>query len=121
MTSRRSFFSTIATAVAGFAILPPATTYARVWKAQRSIPNPDYVEAPYEVKFLWKPGDVYGRWQFFGVTCAAEIQSCMDKQEKFVVTCDKDPFKFPEIQDVWPEKPLRFRLDQGNVLRRVES
>jgi len=33
--NRRSFLSSIATAVAGFTVLPPATTYDRVWKATR--------------------------------------------------------------------------------------
>lgn len=33
--NRRSFFSTLAKATAGFMILPPATTYQRVWRAQR--------------------------------------------------------------------------------------
>ncbi len=93
MTSRRSFFSTLATAVAGFSILPPATTYARVWKAQRSIPNPDYVEAEYQVSFyahdgvrdlVYNPKDFYGNWGL-------------------------------KLSD----HPIRFQLDQGNVFRRV--
>ncbi len=106
---RRSFFSTLATAVAGFAILPPATTYARVWRAQRSIPNPDYVDTPYEmVKYLWKPGDGYRQWQFLGVTCVTDIQECIGRREKFVISCDRYPMRFPELKDVWPEKPMVF-------------
>jgi hypothetical protein len=37
MTTRRAFFATLSTAVAGFTILPPATTYQRIWKATRTI------------------------------------------------------------------------------------
>ncbi len=33
--NRRSFFRTLAAATSGFAILPPATTYSRVWKATK--------------------------------------------------------------------------------------
>ena len=41
--NRRSFFSTIAKAAAGFAILPSAVTYARHWKTINSgIVVPEY-------------------------------------------------------------------------------
>jgi hypothetical protein len=40
MNNRRSFLRNIAGAVAGFAILPPATTYARIWRAARPAPVP---------------------------------------------------------------------------------
>jgi hypothetical protein len=33
--NRRHFLSSLATAVAGFTILPPATTYQRVWKVSK--------------------------------------------------------------------------------------
>lgn len=33
--NRRSFIGSLAGALAGFAVLPPATTYARVWAATR--------------------------------------------------------------------------------------
>lgn len=33
--NRRSFLETLAKAAAGFTILPAATTYGRVWRAQR--------------------------------------------------------------------------------------
>lgn len=49
---RRDFFRTLATAAAGFAILPSAGTYARTWKRAASgilVPNPDYITAPYEI------------------------------------------------------------------------
>lgn len=36
--NRRSFLGKLSAAVAGFAILPPATTYSRIWKAQKAIP-----------------------------------------------------------------------------------
>ena len=35
--NRRGFFKMFATAMAGFTILPPATTYDRIWKAQRLV------------------------------------------------------------------------------------
>lgn len=55
--NRRSFFKTLATAAAGFAILPSATSYTRApWKRVIRveglwIPNPEYANAPYEVAF----------------------------------------------------------------------
>ena len=65
MPSRRSFFSTLATAVAGFTILPPATTYARIWKATRPpIINPDWVNAEYEMKFIFDPRALHSQWSF---------------------------------------------------------
>ncbi len=33
--NRRGFLSTMLKAAAGFTIMPPATTYARVWRAER--------------------------------------------------------------------------------------
>lgn len=33
--NRRSFIGNLAGALAGFAVLPPATTYGRVWRATR--------------------------------------------------------------------------------------
>lgn len=35
--NRRSFIDILAKAAAGFTILPPATTYSRVWRAQRPL------------------------------------------------------------------------------------
>lgn len=35
--NRRHFLRSIAGAVAGFTILPPATTYSRIWKATRPV------------------------------------------------------------------------------------
>lgn len=49
---RRDFFRTLATAAAGFAILPSAGTYKRTWKSSPSklwLPNPNWVDAEYEV------------------------------------------------------------------------
>lgn len=40
MNSRRSFFKQLIMGAASFAILPPATTYERLWKAQRQIVLP---------------------------------------------------------------------------------
>lgn len=53
--NRRSFFSTLSAAVAGFAILPPATTYHRIWRTtrpERLIVNPDWESAPYEMRWM---------------------------------------------------------------------
>ena len=52
--NRRNFLSNLAKAVGCFTILPPATTYERVWKASRPelIVNPDWVNAEYEMEFL---------------------------------------------------------------------
>lgn len=52
--NRRSFFTKLAVAAAGFAILPPATTYDRIWKpAPRSwIINPEWEKAPYALSFV---------------------------------------------------------------------
>lgn len=62
--NRRGFFGAIGAAVAGFSILPAATTYTRLWKAVKptpfgslyAVPNPDYVNAPYEIAVLDKDG-----------------------------------------------------------------
>ena len=52
--NRRGFFKTLATVAAGFTILPPATTYERIWKpAQKVIINPAWETAPYTMVFLW--------------------------------------------------------------------
>lgn len=55
--NRRGFFKTLATAVAGFSILPAATTYTRApWKKSAGsgiwIVNPEWLNAPYEVTFF---------------------------------------------------------------------
>lgn len=61
--NRRGFFKTLAAATAGFTILPPATTYQRIWKATKQV-NPAWVSAPYEVGFLFNPMDYMGDWKF---------------------------------------------------------
>ena len=42
--NRRSFFAKLALGAATFTILPPATTYGRIWKARREV-NPNWVKA----------------------------------------------------------------------------
>lgn len=65
MPNRRNFFRTLATAVAGFAILPPATTYSRVWKATRQpLINPEFTAAEYEIDFVFNERALYGLWHF---------------------------------------------------------
>lgn len=49
MTTRRDFFRSLALGVAGFAILPSATTYARTWKPLASnifVPAGSAIEFP---------------------------------------------------------------------------
>jgi len=56
--NRRSFFSTLAAATAGFTILPAATTYGRIWRAEKKvkwIKNPEWDDAPYELRYIWNP------------------------------------------------------------------
>lgn len=60
---RRDFFRTLATAVAGFTILPPATTYGRIWKARRFVLNPEYdVKAQYEM--IYDVRNFTGTWKW---------------------------------------------------------
>jgi len=60
MTTRRSFLSKLALGVAGFTILPSATTYARSWKKTDAIwvLNDDWKNARYEIVWItnthWK-------------------------------------------------------------------
>jgi hypothetical protein len=53
--NRRGFFGKLGLLAAGFSVLPAATTYARSnWKVSRAglwRPNPDWVDAPYEMYF----------------------------------------------------------------------
>lgn len=60
--NRRSFFSKLAVAAAGFTILPPATTYERIWKPTQKIitfpkgkwiVNPEWETARYAMEFIW--------------------------------------------------------------------
>lgn len=61
--NRRGFIGGISAALAGFSILPAATTYTRLWKAVKptppelwkAVPNPEYVDAPYQVYFFQAP------------------------------------------------------------------
>lgn len=59
--NRRSFFGTIATALAGFSVLPAATTYTRLWKATRltgPIINPEWETTHYEVAWVRFDGEL---------------------------------------------------------------
>lgn len=52
--NRRSFFAKLAVAAAGFTILPPATTYDRIWKPVSKkvwIPNTAWEVAEFEIYF----------------------------------------------------------------------
>lgn len=64
--NRRGFFRTLAAATAGFSILPPATTYQRIWKAV-AMPkiNPEWVKATYEMRgVVFDPREFWGEWRF---------------------------------------------------------
>ena len=56
--NRRGFFKTLAAATAGFSILPPATTYQRVWKATPMVkwyPIPDPIPFdPINYRGTWR-------------------------------------------------------------------
>lgn len=56
---RLDFFKSLALSTAGFAILPAATTYGRIWKPTQTIIqspeyiiNPEWVNAPFELYIL---------------------------------------------------------------------
>lgn len=55
---RRAFFNTLGKAIAGFSVLPAATTYARKWKRTENVwqANPEWVDAPYEVLWVYLLG-----------------------------------------------------------------
>jgi hypothetical protein len=55
MSTRRSFLRNCALAAFGFTVLPPATTYSRLWRATRVIETPP-------MRFEMK--DFAGKWQF---------------------------------------------------------
>ena len=70
MTTRRSFLSKLALGVAGFTILPAATTYARSWKKTEAglyAVNPDWVDAPYEMTMMYSTKDFNGTWKWVDV------------------------------------------------------
>lgn len=55
MNSRRSFLASILRAGVSALILPSVVTYARTkWQKEKGLylPNPDYINAPYEDKFI---------------------------------------------------------------------
>jgi len=56
MTNRRDFFKQLALGVASFTVLPSAATYSRKWvrtpTKEMWVPNPEYVDAPYELAFI---------------------------------------------------------------------
>lgn len=74
--NRRGFFGAIGAAVAGFSILPAATTYTRLWKAVKPtrlfamdtafgsdasvfvVSNPNYVNAPFEIGLIDMRGSI---------------------------------------------------------------
>jgi hypothetical protein len=58
--NRRGFFSRLGLVTAGFAILPSATTYERIWKPATGVLTPLNPETT-----NWR--DFYGKWQFLTV------------------------------------------------------
>lgn len=45
MTSRRNFLRNLLVAGASFAVLPPASTYDRIWRAQRDLSDLRFIAA----------------------------------------------------------------------------
>ncbi len=76
--NRRGFFKMLATATAGFTILPPATTYNRLWKATRVL-NPEWVNADSEMGFIFNPAAYAGQWKFI----SSDSWSAMIKPGEF--------------------------------------
>lgn len=47
--NRRNFIRGLVTAVAGFTILPPATTYSRIWRVQKTLDLERFQRRLYEI------------------------------------------------------------------------
>jgi|ERR1044072_694804 len=83
MTNRRDFLRTLATAAAGFTILPPATTYSRVWRATSPSPSNHGVigllfpapPSPYCLEYLEALERTYLSNQNFGVLISDWVNS----------------------------------------------
>jgi hypothetical protein len=56
--NRRSFFSRLGVVVGAFAILPSATTYARVWKPTPGLYVLETPEMPFNCR------EFFGKWKF---------------------------------------------------------
>lgn len=117
-TNRRNFFGTIGTLVAGFTILPAATTYNRVWNFKRSSSglwtiNPEYDTAPYEVAFLFAKAVNQSDEQVFDemLPVLYEINKelpCIRSNDPKVLAC-----KYRE-----EPLPTRFNIDsEGNLVK----
>ncbi len=65
--NRRGFFKSLAAATVGFCILPPATTYERIWKATKF---PFVIPPP----IPWNPMLYKGEWQW-----VSSMDSWLDK------------------------------------------
>jgi hypothetical protein len=59
--NRRGFFSRLGLVTAGFAILPSATTYERIWKPVTGVLTPLNPEMTFSER------DFYGKWKFLTV------------------------------------------------------
>lgn len=71
--NRRSFFQRLAMAGAAFSILPPATTYSRIWRAARAPVAPVWVDA---LGLYWtkEAAIKYSDWaDLVGVPCAPSL------------------------------------------------
>lgn len=92
MNSRRSFFKQLLMGAASFAILPPATTYERLWKAQRQIVLPPQVNCDQFIAMLVKEvpkfdalilkdfqigrPTLYGKWESIAMPDEHLIKAC---------------------------------------------
>lgn len=77
--NRRNFLRRSALAVFGFAVLPPAETYQRIWRASTAI-NPAWVTAPYSTNLLFDAKVYLGAWTW---------------------TIDANPIRFTELAGVY--------------------
>ena len=86
--NRRSFFTKLGLAAASVAILPAATTYARTWvKKEIWIPNPEWLNANYEIITHWNFGTMLREKDFIipNNLQAAYFQRDCDRGRRFVL------------------------------------
>ena len=90
----------MATAAAGFAILPSATTYTRAsWKkvGDLYVPNPEWLNAPYEVAFFIQqdPGNPMGRSPFgYIFERTGEVPKAMSTAGKMIRIQETLPLRY---------------------------
>lgn len=112
--NRRGFLRNIALAAASFGILPSATTYARKWvkpskDSNLYIPNDEYINAPYEVRFIFNATVFESKIPLHKVA-----QPVVFKREEFASINDFVP---PEgMVSIKDAVPIRYDSDMKRVL-----